>query len=699
MGFADAKGGRTGQVLFSGGREAICRANIHLRSADRVTIKLASFQAEDFGQLYDRTYALNWQDWIPADGAFPVRGRSIASQLSSVPACQKIVKKAIVDKLLAAHGAAELPETGPVYTVEVALLKNVAELTIDTTGAGLNKRGWHTQGGQAPLKETLAAALIDLSFWKPDRPFFDPFCGSGTIAIEAARLARNIAPGVDRSFVAETWPVIDPQLWQQVRTEARAAERPPTGESIMATDIDPREIEIARAHAEAAGVADDIHFQQMDFREISTRKPYGCLISNPPYGQRVGDVDELHAIYAAMPDVFRRLKTWSFYVLTNYGPFEKVLAQPADRRRKLYNGPIECTYYQFHGPRPPKSGQAPPPQQLRVVDPEAPSQQTPAFGGLVEHNIEQAEVFSNRLQKNARHLRRWPKKGITCYRLYDRDIPEVPLVVEKYENYLHISEWERPHERTAAEHADWLELMKSTAAEALEIDPEHVYLKTRKRQKGLEQYEKFGQSGQAILVNEAGLRFEVNLADYLDTGLFLDHRNTRQMVRDKAAGKRFLNLFCYTGSFTVYAAAGGAASTTSVDLSANYIEWARRNLNHNDLAGPGHRFVVADCLDFVTRQAEGQTYDLAVVDPPTFSNSKRLQEDFDIQRDYPRLLRAVLRLMSPGGLIYFSSNFRRLKFDESELPGARVHEISKQTVPEDFRNQRIHRCWAIYREK
>jgi 23S rRNA (guanine2445-N2)-methyltransferase / 23S rRNA (guanine2069-N7)-methyltransferase len=549
------------------------------------------------------------------------------------------------------------------------------------------------------LKETLAAALVDLSFWKPDRPLWDPFCGSGTIAIEAARLARNIAPGIERTFAAEAWPAIAPDCWDQARQAARDAEVDPPAGMIHATDLDGAELEIARAHAAAAGVADDIHFQQMDFREVSSQRPYGCLICNPPYGERVGDPAAVDAIYAEMPAVFRRMKTWSFYVLTAWGGFERILGQQADRRRKLYNGPIECTYYQFHGPRPPKSGQAPPPEKLRVVQPDAEPDQTPAFGGLVEHNLDQAEAFANRLTKNARHLRRWPKKGITCYRLYDRDIPEVPLVVDRYEDHLHMAEYQRPHDRTAAEHADWLDLMVRTAAEAVEIDPGNVAIKTRRRQKGLDQYEKLDQAGRTIVVGEAGLRFEVNLTDYLDTGLFLDHRNTRQMVRDRSAGTRFVNLFCYTGAFTVYAAAGAAETTLSVDLSRTYLDWARRNLELNGLAGPAHRLQAGDVMEFVADHRPDAPYDLAVVDPPTFSNSKSLRRDFDIQRDYPELLRGVLEMMAPGGLIYFSSNFRRLKFDESELPGARIHEISKQTVPEDFRNRRIHRCWAIYRRK
>ncbi|HBO44928.1 MAG TPA: SAM-dependent methyltransferase [Planctomycetaceae bacterium] len=320
----------------------------------------------------------------------------------------------------------------------------------------------------------------------------------------------------------------------------------------------------------------------------------------------------------------------------------------------------------------------------------------PAFGGLSAKAREQAQLFERRLVKRARHLRRWPtRQGITCFRLYERDIPEIPLVVDRYEDCLHIAEFDRPHERTVAEHADWLDLMARTAARVLDVDPKRVFFKRRQRQRGTSQYERVGDQGRTFVVGEGGLRFEVNLSDYVDTGLFLDHRITRSMVRDAAAGKRFLNLFGYTGSFTVYAAAGGAVSTTTVDLSNTYLDWARHNMGLNEFAGPEHRFVRDDGLSFV--ESCRDTFDLAVVDPPTFSNSKRTEQYWDIQRDYSALLRALLSRMSPGGVVYFSTNFRRFKFDPAVLQGATAREISRQTVPPDFRNQRIHRCWRIVR--
>jgi 23S rRNA (guanine2445-N2)-methyltransferase / 23S rRNA (guanine2069-N7)-methyltransferase len=779
----EAKIPQTGRIAFAGDEAALCRANLWLRAADRVLIEVGSFEATDFGQLFDRTFELPWEQWIGHDAAFPVNGRSVKSQLSSVPACQRIVKKAIVEKLKHAHRTDSLPETGPPYTVEVALLDDRATLTIDSSGAGLHKRGYRRLVAEAQLKETLAAALVMLSFWKPDRPLIDPFCGSGTIPIEAALIGRHLAPGLNRQFAAESWPVISPRRWEEARAEARDLAKPGLPVKIIGTDADEEVLSLARYHAGQAGVADDIHFQQRDFRDLSSQKQYGCVICNPPYGERMGQEDDLEALYASMPLVLRRLKTWSHYILTAFPDFEALVGRAADRRRKLYNGRIECTYYQFHGPRPDKGRGAANAEAANVeavnaeavnaeavnaeavnaeavnaeavnakavnakavnakavnaeavnveeeqmasvpsavvahVEPSAPSlvpcaveseespQHTrirtpnrllvPAFGGLTTKAYEQAELFARRLATRARHLRRWPtKRGITCYRLYDRDVPEIPLVVDRYEECLHLAEYDRPHDRSPAQHADWLDLMAKTAAETLEVPKGQVFMKRRERQRGMNQYERFAEQGKTFVVHEGGLKFRVNLSDYLDTGLFLDHRITRAMVREAAAGKRFLNLFGYTGAFTVYAASGGAESTTTVDLSNTYLEWAEENLALNGLAGRGHRFVRDDAGSFLKHHRPGAAYDLAVVDPPTFSNSKKTDDIWDVQRDHAELLNGVVGLMSPGGVIYFSTNSRRFKLDEAALGNLAIREISRQTVPEDFRNRRIHRCWRM----
>ncbi|HYC53657.1 MAG TPA: class I SAM-dependent RNA methyltransferase [Candidatus Binatia bacterium] len=343
---------QTGRVEYSGDEHALVRSNLWLRSADRVLIRVGRAPAADFDTLFDFTLSLPWEDWIPPDAAFPVAGRSVRSRLSSVPAVQRTVKKAIVERLMRAHRRSHLPETGPVVAVEAALLKDVATLTIDSSGAGLHKRGYRDLTGTAPLRETLAAALVELSFWKRDRPLIDPFCGTGTIVIEAALQGRSIAPGLERTFAAEDWPAIDAGLWDEHRQAAQDTIGPALQERIVATDIDEDSLSMARRHAERAGVAEDIHFQRRAFQELSSQRRHGCVVTNPPYGVRIEDRRDVLALYESMPEVFARLPTWSFFVLTSWPDFEQVVGRRAERRRKLYNAQIECTYYQFHGPRP-----------------------------------------------------------------------------------------------------------------------------------------------------------------------------------------------------------------------------------------------------------------------------------------------------------------------------------------------------------
>ena len=691
-----------GRIQFEADLDAICRTNLWLRTADRILVLVDRFEASDFDALFETTRSLPWESWISADGSFPVNGRSRKSQLSSVPAIQRAVKRAVVDRLKQAHAVDELPESGPEYGIEVALLDDQATLTIDTTGPSLHKRGYRKLVGTAPIKETLAAALIQLSFWQPDRPLIDPFCGSGTIPIEAALIGRNIAPGLKREFSAQQWPQIDRSQWSDLHEEARGKIEKSLPVRIIGTDTNPRALKLARQHAENAGVADDIHFQEKPFSRTTSKRQYGCVITNPPYGQRLGERNEVESLHRSIPEVLRVLPTWSHFILTAQPNFERLIQKQADRRRKLYNGRIECTYYQFHGPKPERHTPALDSQSADENAAEtAPSDRPTAaamrqvFGGISEKSKEQAELFRSRLRKRARHFRRWPsKQDIHCFRLYERDIPEIPLIVDRYEDHLHVTEYERPHERDLGEHADWLDLMKQTAAEALEVDPQKVFLKKKLRQRGKTQHERMDRSNYEIVVREGGLQFWVNLSDYVDTGLFLDHRITRSMVRDASKGKRVLNLFGYTGAFSVYAADGAARSVTTVDWSNTYLDWAKRNLQLNSLDGPNAEFVQQDAREYLSR-VKSNSFDVAIVDPPTFSNSKRVDSDWEVQRDHAQLLADVLEKITDDGRVYFSTNFRRFKFTDQQLAARSIREISRQTVPPDFRNQRIHRCWLI----
>jgi 23S rRNA (guanine2445-N2)-methyltransferase / 23S rRNA (guanine2069-N7)-methyltransferase len=524
---------RPGWLAFEGNESAVARANLWLRASDRVLLQMAaSFPAPDFDALFEGARAVAWERILPRNARFPVRGRSVRSSLASVPACQSIVKKAIVERLKQAYHVANLPEQGPTFPVEIALLKDEAILVLDTSGAGLHKRGYRTESGEAPLKETLAAGLVLLSHWNRDRPFLDPFCGTGTIAIEAALLGRNRPPGAKRSFAAESWPAMPAEIWKRAREEARDLERPPLSAPLEASDRDEKVLALARRSASKASVGGDVRFIRRDFQDLSSEREYGCLIANPPYGERSGNEEDVRRAYRAMPGVFRLLPTWSFFILTARRDFERVVGQTADRRRKLYNGDVECTYFQFLGPRPRESS-----ARARGEPNESRSEKRrgwgrgpsarmddrakPVFGGIDDRARRQAEMFANRLRKKAHHLRKWPtKRGTNVYRLYDRDIKEVPLAVDRYGDYLRvIPSRERLQSRTPAEHEDWLDLMARTASETLGVPLANVFIAGRPSPE------------KRILIKEDGVEQEVTLSGSEEVGFHPRLRVLRRWLR------------------------------------------------------------------------------------------------------------------------------------------------------------------------
>ncbi|OPA81098.1 RNA methyltransferase [Paenibacillus selenitireducens] len=353
LGYDDVKV-ENGRVLFQGDLIDICRTNLWLRTSDRVLIKMGEFKATTFDELFEGTKALDWPEWIPEDGEFPVEGRSHKSQLSSVPACQGIVKKAVVEKMKMEYGTEWFHEDGPRYVIEVILLNDIALLTLDTTGPGLHKRGYRKVATEAPLKETMAAALVLLSRWNVERPLYDPFCGSGTIPIEAAMIGWNIAPGLRRTFNSEGWPVISEDLWQEAREEAFDLLRDDVPLQIMGSDNDREAIDIAYGSAKAAGLGKEIEFRTLPVAKIDPQGDYGCIITNPPYGERLGERDDAEKVMRQLGFVSRKLPNWSFFAICPNKQFEHYFGRPADKRRKLFNGRIECQYYQYLGQLPPR---------------------------------------------------------------------------------------------------------------------------------------------------------------------------------------------------------------------------------------------------------------------------------------------------------------------------------------------------------
>ncbi len=587
-------------------------------------------------------------------------------------------------------------------------------------------------------------------------PILDPMCGSGTLVIEAATIAAGMAPGLWRarrkSHGLFKFRDCDRQLVQRLVGELEARVVEPAG-TFQASDLDPKAVEAAQACAEAAGVAPFIRIEQKHFEQAQPIAGRGLVVTNPPYGERL-PLPRAGALFRRLGDwLVAQCGGWRAAFLAADTPAAGQLGLRPTHRVPLMNGPIACRLLEVTindrtsspamSPSPTVEGRGPdedaPPsaaasQERRKLDEHRSFRPEEEGSGEEPHGErsprgdfcrlgadgvndsaqgtpppirprgrsvdDQIGDFRRRLAKRFKHLSKWARRqGIEAFRVYDRDIPEVPLVIDFYAGWLHAAEYERPHERTEIEHDVWLDKMIEAAGVELGVPPNQMFLKVRKRQRAGGQYEKVDQRQAVLAVKEGGLEFEVNLSDYLDTGLFLDHRQTRALVRAEAAGKRFLNLFCYTGSFSVYAAAGGAKETTSVDLSNTYLEWTRTNLSNNGFKDAGRQRIVRDEVrEFLEHRANRgeQPFDLVVVDPPTFSRSAKSETPWDVERDHAELLELVAKNLSPGGVVYFSTNFRRFHLAEDQLSKIyTIREITRQTIPEDFRNERIHRAWRL----
>lgn len=765
LGAADVQPAHRG-VAFVGDQRLMYRANLACRTAIRILKPIARFSATSERALYDGVQQIDWSSHLDVDRSLAIDPSVWSSFCTHSRYVAQLCKDAIVDQFRKHTGRRpSVDRDHPGLRISVHLVQNMATVSLDSSGDSLHRRGYRTQAGEAPLNEVLAAGILRLSDWDRRSTLVDPLCGSGTLCIEAAMLARNMVPGaIRRRFGFKTWKDFDRSLYDKVLAELRRDELPAAPCCLVGSDIDVEAVRMAQSNAERAGVAADVRFETLNLDACRPPTATGTLVANPPYDERL-KVAQSAAFYRRIGDVLKQhFAGYTAWIVTGNLEAGKQIGLRPSRKIRVYNGPIECRLLRFdlyQGTRrspsdavaAPTSGDAAAaatdagPEAVvaeaivaeradprgatadRNADtagdsaadqnvasiPDAIDEPTryDAFCGRSESGArrsgppspiaprwhDQAAMFRNRLARMGKHWRKWARRqGISCFRLYDRDIPDVPLVIDWYEGQLHVAEFARPHDRSAAEHRLWLDFIVRAAAEALGVDPEQqIYLKHRQRQAGKSQYERQNDVGHAFEVHEGGHAFVVNLSDYLDTGLFLDQRQTRAMVQADAAGKRFLNLFGYTGSFTVYAAAGGAAATTTVDLSNTYLGWARRNMQRNGFTDAAHRFIRADATSFLRRHAaDGEPpFDLAVVDAPTFSNSKRLEADWDVQRQHVELLELLLAQLTPGGKIYFSTNHRRFKLDEQALRGAALREITAQTIPPDFRNKRVHRCWTL----
>ncbi len=688
--------------------ETAYRLCLWSRLANRVLLVLGCFRVDTPDALYEAVCSIDWSEHLLPSGSLAVEFSGHGSGIDNTHFGALKVKDAIVDSLRAQSGQRpSVDKVEPDVRIHARLERGELMLSLDLSGFSLHQRGYRLQQGAAPLKENVAAALLLRAGWPriaaEGGALSDPMCGVGTFLVEAGMMAADIAPNLKR----ETWGFSKwlghiPAIWKKLHAEAeeRAAiglARPPLW--IRGYEADPRLIQPARNNIERAGLADWVRVYQGELATFEPRPDQGqrgLVICNPPYGERLGDEASLLYLYQHLGERLRtHCEGWEAGVFTGAPDLCKRMGLRSHKQYAFWNGALPCKLLLFRVQSEQfvtgRNEVTPPTTRLLNG---VPVERPPAVRTEPARLSEGGQMFANRLQKNLKTLGKWAKKaGVECYRLYDADMPEYALAVDMYRDWVHVQEYAAP--RSIDPEKAKARLLDALAAipQALDMDPARVVIKRRERQAGKKQYERHNQQGQFMEVAEGGVKLLVNLTDYLDTGLFLDHRPMRVRLQKEAAGKRFLNLFCYTATATVHAAKGGARTTTSVDLSKTYLDWARRNLALNGFSEK-NRLEQSDVMEWLAR--DNGEYDLIFIDPPTFSNSKRMEGVFDVQRDHVHLLDLAMARLAKGGVLYFSNNFRKFQLDEVLAQRYRVEEVSAQTLDPDFaRNAKIHRAWRL----
>ena len=694
LGAGEVKQSRSG-AYFQGDLEMGYRACLWLRTANRVLLPIASFRAETPEALYQGVQNIRWTEHLNLNGSLAVDFKSSRSKINHTQYGALKVKDAIVDQFRDQFGKRpSVNRSRPDIRIDVYLLGDEATISLDLSGESLHKRGYRTEPGEAPLKENLAAAILMRAGWpevaRRGGGLIDPMTGSGTLPIEAALMAADFAPSLLRDYFGFlNWKGHRPEIWKRLLEEAE--ERKLAGlkklPPIVGYDADSKGVKNAVVNLERVGLRGFIHFERREFAACvphpKMKDVPGLVVLNPPYGERLGELRELRPLYA---NIGRRLKEhfqgWRASLFTGNVDLGKGMGLRAEKKYSLYNGALECKLLNFR------------------IEPEWFVETEhrifrPELAGTLTKPAPATEMFSNRLRKNLKRLKkRFKKENITCFRVYDQDLPEYAVAVDIYGKWVHVQEYKAPNTVDSEKAEARLKDVLLVLPDLLDVPRENIFLKERRRQKGKAQYGKQGAGGIFQQVDEKDCRFLVNFTDYIDTGLFLDQRIMRSMIRDLAGGKRFLNLFAYTGTATVYAAKGGAKSTTSVDASNVYLRWAKRNLALNGFGYNRHLFQHADCLNWL--ETTKQKYDLIFLDPPTFSNSKKLKKIFDVQKDHVKLIRLVVRLLEKDGIILFSNNYRKFKMDLDGLNEFQVEDLSRTTLPPDFeRKPKSHNCWRI----
>mgnify|MGYP005982209209 FL=1 len=666
-----------GGVHFQGDTQLLYKSLMWSRLASRIMMPLGECSVWSDLDLYLGVQAIDWTSIFTPDATFAVSFGGLNDSIRNSQYGALKVKDAIVDAFTRKNlPRPNVDRDNPDLRINVRLNKETAYISLDLSGEGLHLRGYRDRTGMAPIKENLAAAIVMRSGWVPGTPLLDPMCGSGTLLIEAAMWATDRAPGLHRGHWGFSgWAQHDDAVWKEVKADAQTRARAGLAayeSRFYGSDVDSRVVELARSNARRAGIGELITFEVKDVAQLTNplpKGPYGTVISNPPYGERLESEPALIAMHSLLGrNMKNQFGGWNLSLFSASPELLSCLQLRAERQFKAKNGPLDCVQKNYH--------------------------LTESTG---EKPASLAEDYANRLRKNLKKFEKWAKQeGIECYRLYDADLPEYNVAVDRYADWVVVQEYAPPKTVDANKARQRLfDIIAATIA-VLGIAPNKLVLKTRERQKGKNQYQKMNEKGDFMQVSEYNARLWVNLTDYLDTGLFLDHRIARRMLGEMSKGKDFLNLFSYTGSASVHAGLGGARSTTTVDMSRTYLEWAERNLRLNGLTGRAHRLMQADVLAWL-RDTDEQ-FDVIFIDPPTFSNSKRMEDAFDVQRDHLRLMKDLKRLLRKGGTIMFSNNKRGFRMDHDGLAelGLKAQDITQKTQSQDFaRNRQIHNCWLI----
>ena len=671
-----------GSVRFEADSLLAQKVCLSTRFATRVLMLIEEKEGvNDKDSLYKFARLQPWQEWFGPTQTFAVDFNGTNDSLKNTQFSGLVIKDAIVDYFN------DLYEQRPNVDKQDANVRVVARLNrhgvslyIDYSGPRLSERGYRQGQGKAPIKEHLAAAIIKRSGWleNVNQPLFDPCCGAGTILIEAAGMARNEAPGLFREgFAFERLPSFRVAKFKELKEQLLANITDPKL-WLIGHDYDANVLDKAIANAQRAELDTVIKFKQSDATKLTAvAKLPGVVISNLPYGERIGSMAELVNLHRSLGVGFKKhFNHWKLALLGMDESLFKLLKLVKQKRYKFKNGPldVELNLYQLND------------KQVSLTTDDKPAL-----------NFEGSMAFANRLKKNKQGLKNWLKQNqVHAYRVYDADIPEYNVAVDIYGDSAVIFEYAAPKEIDEKTSEKRLQDVISLTAQQLDIAPENIAVKVRKKQKGEEQYTPMAKQNRTMVVEEFGAKFKVNLFDYLDTGLFLDHRLARRYIQENAKDKRFLNLFAYTGTASVHAALGGAKAITTVDLSKTYLKWGQDNFALNDISNTRYRFEQADCLKWL-EHAQGQ-YDLIFLDPPTFSNSKRMKDAFDVQNDHIKLLTWVKKILSPSGTLIFSNNKRGFVMDEVGLMGLglKAENISEKTLSPDFkRNKKIHNSWLI----